>query len=348
VNLNSWKGLSRWQGAPLIRDGEANVDGYTWKYSIIDGEATIASRTEWKWNAWHFDCAISPKPSGAITIPSKLGGRTVTRIGNRAFGGCSNLTSVTIPASITNIGIEVRWLIESSERPERYAFEDCTNLDSFNVDRNNPVYASNGGMLCSKDGHMLICGINGNVIIPSNITTIAGGAFRACSNLTRVTIPASVTNIGAFAFSGCSRLMEISVEKDNQKYTSHGGVLYTKDMHNLVSCPGGLTGVTIMPSVTHIEKFAFSGCAMLTSLTIPQSVTSVGTWAFNGCAELKEITIPSTLTNVVNQAFDRCPNLKVVNVAQDGNVNAVPFDDFRKAYMRTKGSLLNRRRPRLK
>ena len=41
---------------------------------------------------------------GAVTIPSTLGGKPVTAIGGGAFYGCSELTSVTIPEGVTEIG----------------------------------------------------------------------------------------------------------------------------------------------------------------------------------------------------------------------------------------------------
>ena len=72
------------------------VGGYTWTYEINGDTAEIYKGSR--------DAAISPKPTGAVTIPSTLGGKPVTRIGEDAFYNCFGLTSVTIPDSVTSIG----------------------------------------------------------------------------------------------------------------------------------------------------------------------------------------------------------------------------------------------------
>ena len=74
------------------------VGGYTWTYRINGDTAEIYGY------GMSPTSAISPSPTGAVTIPSTLGGRPVTRIGNWAFYDCSGLTSVTIPDSVTSIG----------------------------------------------------------------------------------------------------------------------------------------------------------------------------------------------------------------------------------------------------
>ena len=181
----------------------------------------------------------------SITIPN-----SVTSIGGYTFYGCSGLTSVTIPNSVTNIGSD--------------AFYGCSGLNkvivediaawcniSFNY-YSNPLYYAHH-IYSDNDTELT------NLVIPQGVTSIGNYAFSGCSGLTSVTIPNSVTSMGDHVFQGCS----------------------------------GLTSVTIPNSVTIIGMYAFDGCSGLTSVTIPNSVTSIGFQAFENCSKLTSVSINS-------------------------------------------------------
>ena len=131
----------------------------------------------------------SPSVSGDIEILSQftVDGATyrVENIDKEAFRDCRNLTNVTIPNSVVNIGIGafLRSGLTSITIPNSVtnigsgAFEECHGLTS--------------------------------VIIPNSVTNLGGGAFFACAGLTSITLPNSLTKIDRDAFAYCRALTEI-------------------------------------------------------------------------------------------------------------------------------------------
>jgi hypothetical protein len=155
----------------------------------------------------------------SITIPA-----SVTSIGVRAFQSCTSLASITIPESVTSIGYDAFahcYSLTSITIPAgvtsigNYAFRSCSSLASITVDTNNPMYASEGGILYNKTKTTLIVapgGISGSVNIPAGVTSIDERAFYWCERLTAVTIPAGVISIGNEAFYDWTASQTINIQ----------------------------------------------------------------------------------------------------------------------------------------
>ena len=171
-------------------------------------------------------------------------------IGYCAFWGCSGLTSVTIPSSVTEIG--------------PFAFSDCRSLTSVTIPSSITKIGDNAFSGCS--------GLT-SVTIPSSVTEIGFSAFAYCRGLTSVTIPSSVTKIGDNTFSGCSGLTSVTIPSS---VTEIGSSAFS-------GC-SGLTSVTIPSSVTKIGDNAFSGCSGLTSVYV-----SWKTPLLNGADKFKDV-----------------------------------------------------------
>ncbi len=224
--------------------------------------------------------------SGAYTVPDG-----VTEIMNYAFYGCTGLTSLTIPASVTAIG---------------YAIQNCSSLTSITVASGNPNYCSVDGVLFTADRKILLTcpsGKTGKYTVPSGVTSIGSSAFAYCSGLTGVKIPSSVMDIGDYAFADCDGLTSVTIP--------NGVKSIGRDVFSNCSA---LASVTFSSSVTYIGEYAFCWCSALKSVTIPSGVKSIEYGIFYGCDGLESVTIPSGVTSIGDYAFAYCDVLKSVTI----------------------------------
>jgi hypothetical protein len=191
----------------------------------------------------------------------------VTHIGDGAFMYCGNMTSVTIPNSVTSIG--------------KSAFHS-TGLTSVTI----PNSVTSIG-----DGAFFRSGLT-FITIPSSVTEIGEGAFSECTDLISVIISDGVTFIGSDMFVRCINLKSITIPSS------------VVDIRCNAFFGSGLTSITIPNSVTSIGELAFA-YSKLISITIPNRLTSIGDRAFVGCTDLASVTIPNSVTYIGSRAFAR-------------------------------------------
>ena len=193
-----------------------------------------------------------------------------TTIGDYAFAGCQNLTSVDLPNTVTKIS--------------GYAFDNCTGLTSVTI----PNSVTSIGNYAFYDCSGLTA-----LTIGEGVTSIGDWAFYRCTGLTSVTIPNSVTSIGEKAFQGCTGLTSVLIS-DIAAWCAisfgNDGANPLSYAHNLYLNGELITDLVISNSVTSIGDYAFWYCTGLTSVTIPNSVTSIGKNAFSRCSGLTTIT----------------------------------------------------------
>ena len=239
--------------------------------------------------------------SGNKDLTSIVISNGVTHINERAFQGCTNLKSISIPASVT-MGIA------------RNTFYDCGNsLETIIVDSDNPVFNDGKGSNCiiRTGDNTLILGCK-NTTIPEEVVTIRDEAFHGVPSL--LYIPSSVRKIETkWCAAGMEDIQFISVDSNNSVYNDGNGsncIIQTADSTLVFGCK-----TTIIPYwVTGIASYAFYGCTGLASISIPENVTEIGSRAFYGCTGLTSITIPEKVTSIGSRAFQGCTGLTSITV----------------------------------
>lgn len=269
----------------------------------------------------------------SVTIPN-----SVSRIGGVAFSDCTGLTNITIPGSVYEIGDG--------------ALRGCTSLPAITVDPLNKVYASIDGVLVQVDDcqqTLIQCpaGRAGHYVVPDIITCIGTGAFDSCRSLTKVTIPSTVTNIWGAAFFGCTGLTGVYFEGDappvpdvlflqannvtvyylagtkgwGATYAGRPTALWVKQP------PTGDYEYTTTDSAVIITKYVGSGGAVVIPETIQgMQVANIGFGAFHGRADVTDVTIPSTVTSIERSVFERC--IALTNVSIGNSVTNIGIRAF--------------------
>lgn len=269
--------------------------------------------------------------SGTYTIPN-----SVISIHNRAFYGCTKLTSITIPEGITSIYQEAFYgcvgltsinIPNSITMLSDQVFRGCTNLKKFVVSNDNPRYSAIDGVLYNKNKTKLLSYPNAKsstYTVPDGITSIGDYAFSDCIGLTSITIPNSVIEIGNSILSGCRNLQKLSLPfiGSSIKLQEHLGYLFELRSNYKETPPE--QGYVIV-------TYGHDGY-WISSYYIPLSLTEISVmkqanlscrygygpnyWyygVFNGCSNLKVANLPLA-TSIGNNTFSDCKNLKDISL----------------------------------
>lgn len=213
----------------------------------------------------------------SVDIPS-----SVTNVGGYAFSNCSNLMSVTLGNGITSIGasaFEYCSSLTSVDVPNsvtninEYVFINCYGLKSASID--SRVIGDNMFQNCSNLT---------SVTLGDNVVSVGESAFYNCSSLTSVKIPNSVTTIGPDAFYGTALY--------NNELNWTNNVLYVDNC--LIEARYGVNGVDDAYEVVEGTR-VIADCAFdyvdIVSVDIPGSVQNIGYLAFGNCSDLEVFNV---------------------------------------------------------
>jgi len=294
---------------PIFADSPYEVNGIAYWFNEDDATASVAPRTG--------DYSQEIKIPSTVRYNNKI--YRVTGLSDGAFYDCDELTSISIPNSVTWIGnytfkgcknlitISVSGVLTYIGRS---AFYNCSSLTSVTVIGNMLDIEDESFRYCNNLTSVTILGSAASIglsafygceslktiNIPDGVTNIGYYAFYGCCSLESITIPYSVTTIGGSAFYGCTGLNSIVIEEGNPVYDSRNNcnALIETQTNTLIK---GCQNTTIPNGIIRIENDAFHGCLGLTSVTIPASVTDISYSAFGGCGGLTSINVDSENPN---------------------------------------------------
>ena len=271
----------------------------------------------------------------------------VTSIGDRAFSGNPDITSITLGSAINNIG--------------QQAFLSCSNLKSihiYDIAKFCEIEWNAGRRLVTLNADLYLDQtLIVDLVIPHGVTHINDYAFANIKSLKSVSIPSTVKSIGTYAFLNSKNnsfesiyIQDLAswceVQQGENAFPDHADAYVDNALVVDLVIPQGVTrigdyafhhqlfkhlkSVDIPNSVETIGAHAFEGCLELTSLSLPNSIISVGSYAFNGCSGLKDIRLSQNLTTIEGYAFANCTRLISITIPK--SVTTMEGFAFRDCY----------------
>ena len=173
-------------------------------------------------------------------------------------------------------------------------FEGCTALESVSLSDTVREIGPEAFKYCESLSE---------IVLPESLLAIDKNAFHGCNALTRITLPAAVTTVEERAFFYCKGLVSIDVDEENENFTSQDGVLFSKDMSELVAYPAGKgeSSYSIPESVTKIAAYAFNGNSNIMQVSILGNVEEIGDQAFYCCSSLEGVEVDASNPNYASQ-----------------------------------------------
>lgn len=301
-------------------------------WDVVNHTLTITSDSYMK---NYESAAKTPWYANRADIISIVVTEGVTKIGDYAFYGYSNLTSVQLPDSLESIG--------------NYAFKNCGKLSEITL----PEKVSAIG-----ESAFYGCGL-AEIAIPSSVTEIADYSFARNTGLKNITFEGSAPTIAAHAFSGVKA--KAMYPEDDSSWNedikqNYGGTLQWDDTEekqqcgtnaywkvengtltisgsgaidnydSAAECPwvdqrASITKIVVEDGITSIGNFAFYGMTNLTEISLADSITSIGAYAFKNDSSLETVVLPSELTQIQESAFYGC--LKISSIVIPAKVTKI-------------------------
>lgn len=251
--------------------------------------------------------------AASVSIPAKIDGRIVVKIGDGAFDGQSRVTDVLLPGMVREIGTN--------------AFRGCASLRRVHLP---------DGLTTIGAGAFQQCTALPEIEIPASVMKIGANAFGGCPALKLGVLGCSAAHQYARENRLSFRLTGDAAPGFTADLTDKGCVIreYTGS-DTRVRVPDMIGGrpvveigdraflkkkverVRLPETIIAVGDFAFSGCSAMTELLLPQGLSRIGVGAFDGCARLTLTTLPLGVTEISARLFSGCVRLQSMTLPED-------------------------------
>ncbi|MBQ7815283.1 MAG: leucine-rich repeat protein, partial [Thermoguttaceae bacterium] len=325
-------------------DSPRQISAYkSWIYRVPDGVTTISDGA-------FYDSRKARNGFKEIVLPEGL-----TVIGANAFGACSRLETLRIPASVAQFGT-------SPSFPTTTLFTDCDALKTFEVASENKTFRSEDGVLLSANGSSFYgvvankkrsvlnipagvehltgkrnLGDPGKIIFPDSLSSIPQAMFRNLANLTSATISKNIYLLNNFTFVDCPRLVEIVLRSKTTIYEDEAFLRCAPNLTIRVDEseapePAPENVKTAPPAVAPVSPLVRNEGALVTgvydknatTVEIPETINGLPTRtiavdAFADMRELRTVRIPASVETIGIGAFRGCVKLEKIEFAKSAD-----------------------------
>ena len=275
---------------PMVASAyDFELDGFY--YNVISvSDLTLELTTDVEIKDQLNDTDNNKKYSGDVVIPETVNYKgkewKITKI-SYTFKFCYDVTSVTIPSSVSEIG--------------ECSFIGCSSLKEINI---------SGGIKRIGMWAFFRCGLE-KLIIPNNITYVDQCAFQDCNSLKEVIIEEGDEpiyfkggNWSFGVFADCSALEKAEINREYTFYDFRNEIV-TPPFRRCLSLKTAIFG----DKITSVPKFSFEGCTSLTDVEMSNNILSIEQSAFSGCISLETLNLPSSVTTIADNVFKNCTSL---------------------------------------
>lgn len=291
---------------------------------------------------------------GTVVIPDSIQGTPVTALGDGLFQDNTALTALSIPTSVTSIGVNLLTGCRSLQLlrlPQLGAQRDGLGFLSYFFGCQTPVgtgfrvpssldtvilwdtvteIPQEAFLECSKLRMVILpdtlerigqyafsdCSQLHFVPLPASLQSLEKSAFANCTDLRAVTLPDSLQSMGPGVYEGCSRLQQLTLPflGENRNADGYIGYLFGAESYMWNATHVPRQLLSVTLTSGDVADHAFYGCDRLAMITLPENCTFIGIRAFYGCSSLQEISIPDGTTTVDELAFVGCRTLAKVSL----------------------------------